>query len=410
MIHAAFISRNDDWILPHKLRVLSCFCDRVFVFLDRSPQSEAICRRFAKVDVRHWTPSRESFPMAVDGPMWDEGAMRQAVWDWATECNPKWVVLGDTDEIPAPSIMQFMAENEDSPVDCWLADWMNLVGDAGHVIGGNSRWSYQMDGSNKKGMIIRYRQGKEYRYRTGGLRHVRMEPSPLHEARSLTDDRCQVGPVPLVHYKWANWPRWDQMEESKLPTFNPWPPEDSTTLQLPRQFLWRWDADGYLANLQGSIAVVGNGPISGHADHIDSHDHVIRMNNFEIDGHSSNVGTRTTCWYVNCWDDLRPRPWTGDMLTGYVDAEQPARLSRWLGMYPHMHVPLGESWFDAARTIKRDSPSHGLTLLARLAHHGKRVNAYGFDGMRTGHYFDVGHKHDHTPEQAALKLLPVSFR
>src|SRR5690606_35236981 len=110
IVSALICGLSDHVWLPHRLRVASAVSDRVFVLLDRCPKGEEACRRFPKVSARQWTPTQESFPMARDGATWDEGAMRQAVWDWAVECNPQYVLLGDTDEVPSPHITQWLLE------------------------------------------------------------------------------------------------------------------------------------------------------------------------------------------------------------------------------------------------------------------------------------------------------------
>lgn len=406
MIVAAFICGPhgaDDWILPHKLRVLSSCCDRIFVLLDRSRESEAICRQFPKCVWRHYE-SRE-LPMRDDGPQWDEGAMRQMVWDWATQCRPDWVLLGDTDEIPGTGFGALPLCKGSGSVTCWYANWVNLCYDAGHAIGGpDSPWSFTAVGANKKGMLVRYDASREYSYRTLATRHVRLEPSPLHEFRTVYAPTHELGCVPLIHYRWANWWRWQQSEMAALPKYQPWPPQDATIIDVPRHWLWLWDADQFLRDLPEPIAVVGNGPCVGQGAEIDGHATVIRFNNWRT---SSDVGCRTDVWCVNCWDDVEPRPWTGKMVTIFTDGEQRDRLSRWLGMYPHMHVPLGPSWVDATRAIKPNKPSTGLVLLNRLRMHRKRFRAFGFDGMTTGHAWDPNHKHDHPPEVEALRTLGV---
>jgi len=406
MIVAAFISRDDDWILPHKLRVYSQFCDRVFVLLDRSPQSALICDRFAKVECRHYESA--DYPMGDDGPRWDEGAMRQAVWDWAVECGPSYVVLGDTDEIPTPAIAWWLLDGmgSDAGVQCWYADWVNLIHDAGHAIGGASAWSYQRTDNNKKGLVVKYDPAREYRYRLG-TRHVRMEPSPLSENSTRHDNEHRIGPVPLVHYRWANWSRWCASEMSGLPAYQPWPPADSKIVEVPLHMLWRWDADKLIESLPDDVAVVGNGPCFGKGEQIDSHKCVIRFNNWNTDGNESDIGSRTDVWCTNTWDDVAMRDWSGDMLTVTTHDEDAARSNRWLGAYPHMHAPK-VSWTDAARALKPIKPSTGLVLLHRLAQTNKRITAYGFDGLVGGHYGNPQHEHDHPQESRALASLGAS--
>lgn len=406
MIAATFICGThgaDDVYLPHKLRVLSALADRVCVVLDRSLESEAICRRFPKVEVRHVDSDAAALGMRHDGPTWSEGKLRQAAWDMAVESRPERVILGDADEIPAPAILELLQDR--AHADCVYADWVNLIGDPSRAIGGTrTSWSFQADGANKKGLIVRHVPGRVYRYRLDMTRHVRMEPSPLHQSKTIFDADHVLGPVPLLHYRWANWPRWQASEMATLPAYQPWPPPGSDIISVPREWLWRWDADDLLASLPGPIAVVGNGPCVGKGAEIDGAATVIRFNNWVTEGHESHVGGKTTLWVTNCWDDVAPRPWAGPMCTVYTDREQSGRVNRWLGSHPHMHVPQA-SWTDAARRFKPDHPTTGFVTLARLLHHGKRVSAYGFDGLNSGHYWNPDHRHNHRPEAQELEQL-----
>lgn len=394
----------DDCFLPHKLRVLSGFCDKICVVLDRSPQSETICQSFRKVEVRHVDSEAADIGVQHDGPTWSEGRLRQAAWDFAAESNPKYVVLGDSDEIPTPEMAWAMIDGLDESVDCWLCDWPNLIHDAGHAIGGDqSAWSYLAKGSNKKGAVVRYVKGRDYRYRDA-TRHVRIEPSPVNEGAAVFNATHRLAPFKLIHYRWAAWQRWRDSGMSRLPKYQPWPPDDAQIVPVPRAWLHLWDADNLINRLPESIAVVGNGPVHGMGAEIDAHECVIRFNNWRTKGHKQNVGSKTTVWCTNTWDDVHMRPWTGDMLTVTTDAEQYDRNSKWLGMYPHMHVPRW-SWTDGARDIKPENPSTGLVLLHRLATAGKRIDAYGFTGLSGGHYWNPEHVHDHGTESAAMAML-----
>lgn len=206
---AGFHCRNDDWILPHKLRVYSEFCDRIIVILDRSPQSEEICRRFPKVDFIHWTPTRAVPDRDEHGTVCcEEGAMRQAAWDRCAALNPKFVLLGDADEIPTPDIVDWLADPDPS-VDCWYFDLVNLWGSDRECIVGGNIYSHLRRDNNKRGAAIRFRPGREYRYRTDAICHVRLEPSPVSEHRAVFDATRRLVEMPkLVHYKWFDLERW----------------------------------------------------------------------------------------------------------------------------------------------------------------------------------------------------------
>ena len=85
--------------------------------------------------------------------------------------------------------------------------------------------------------------------------------------------------------------------------------------------------------------------------------------------------------------------------------EQPA-VGRWLERYSDMAVP-HESWIAEARALKGANPTTGLTLMVRMMRHGLKFTAFGFDGLRSGHYWDRDHVHtdSHGDELPALMEL-----
>lgn len=236
MIVHAFISRNDDWILAHHLAAYSEFCDRIICVLDDWPQSEAICRRFPKCEVHH-RPRQQDLPVCnSSGVLMEEGRLRQMAWDLAMAYRPTLIVTGDTDETPTPDIPGWLLSKPDPSVEVWYADWVNLFGGVTHAIGGNSRWSFQAASNNKKGLVIRPMPGKTYRYRDA-LQHVRMEPNPLGEADTIHDETHRLGPVKLIHYKWANWKRWQDHPLSRDERYGQLL-DHSELVPVPAS--WRW--------------------------------------------------------------------------------------------------------------------------------------------------------------------------
>lgn len=224
-------------MLPYHLAVYSTFCDRIIVLLDEWPQSEAICRSFPKCEVHHWKRRAKLPTHDEHGAIFEEGALRQRAWDLAMRWSPDLVVLGDTDEIPTPDIGGWLASNPDPSVEVWYADWVTLIGDAHHAIGGTrSPWSYQVPTNNKKGLIVRPIPGKQYRYRQG-LQHVRMEPSPLAEDRAVLDDAHRIGPVRLLHFHYADWTRWQSQPLSQTPKYRRLA-DDAEIVPVPP--MWHW--------------------------------------------------------------------------------------------------------------------------------------------------------------------------
>lgn len=412
MIVAGFHTRNDDWVLAAKLRALSSFCDRVVVLLDDSPQSESICRQFPKVEFFHWDRDPHLASDGPRGPLCQEGRLRARTWELCTRDNPEFVVLGDTDEIPSPDIVRFFDQKPHRAIDLWYTHLVNLYQGAGQYIAGSRNiWSPEHPGSNKRGMIVRHRPGKEYRYRMDALEHVRAEPSPLHEGRAVFTETHRLTDYPVdVHYKWAHWDRWNAEPQSKLVEFQGFD-AGVEAKRVSRDWLWMWDADAWIESLQEPVAVVGNGMIEGKGIAIDEHPTVLRMNNFVLDGYHEHVGRKTTAWITNLWTDIERRDWSGEVVSVFCDEDpdQSERLDLWLGMHPQIRVPR-KSWASVAKQwTGQKQPSTGTILLMRLLAAKKQVNAYGFDAMTTGHYWCHSHKHGgHGPEVRALLHLAAS--
>lgn len=158
-----------------------------------------------------------------------------------------------------------------------------------------------------------------------------------------------------------------------------------------------------LRSLAQPIAVVGNGAMRGMRDAIEAHRTIVRFNNFAA-GHESDVGHRCDVWCVNCHPNLRYREWAGPILSVVSRQDQPADTERWARRYPQT-VFAETSWIAAARAVKPTNPSTGLTLAHRLLLLNRRFACFGFDGLRSGHYWDASHRHTHPDELTALMKL-----
>jgi hypothetical protein len=141
-------------------------------------------------------------------------------FDACMKHGPDLMVFGDTDEAPTPDIAEFLIDGIDPAVDLYLADWVNLAYSLRTAIGGqNSRWSFQKRTNNKKGLILRVREGRHYRY-DRRLQHVRLEPSPAGEGSTIirTTDQLLTQPK-LLHYKYAAWMKWQANPQSKTKAY-----------------------------------------------------------------------------------------------------------------------------------------------------------------------------------------------
>jgi len=242
-IAAGFHVRDDDWILPRKLDALR-FCDRVVVLIDdRSPVAPTakICQAYPNVITRVHKNTQDLPDLGPDGPICEEGRMRQETWDLLAESNPDWVILGDADEIPTPDVVEFLADPPD--VDLVYLDVVQLYQSSRHYIGGpDCLWSHEHPGSNKKGALIHFdpavhRDGG-YRYDERMQRHCRLEPSPTHKARAVVNPRrIHVDQPKLIHWKWVNWDRWQGSFQAELPKYQRlW--EGMTLKNTPEDWLW----------------------------------------------------------------------------------------------------------------------------------------------------------------------------
>lgn len=168
------------------------------------------------------------------------------------------------------------------------------------------------------------------------------------------------------------------------------------------------DADELIQSLPQPIAVVGNGTIRSKHDAIEAHKTVIRFNDFADECYSKDVGHSFHVWCVTCCGNVKPRFLAPNVkaMTIATLKEQPKDIPRWLEMYPTMAVP-AESWIAESRALKGANPTTGLTLLLRLMKYGAKFTAFGFDGLRSGHYWDKDHQHtpSHFDELPALMEL-----
>jgi len=213
-IVAGFHIRDDAWILHRKLRSLA-FCDHVVVLSDRAPGDVlSICAEYPNVVVHQHTNTLGLPDLGPDGPLCEEGIMRQKTWDLMAEYHPDWVLLGDADETITPDIIPFLADGPTGNV--YYLDWVNLFKDKWHqIVGPHCIWSYEHKGSNKKGAIIRF-SAAAGGYNLGKYRHTRLEPNPISQKKHIEDDKHRWIQAPkLLHWKFTNWPRWDATLQSK---------------------------------------------------------------------------------------------------------------------------------------------------------------------------------------------------
>lgn len=242
-VAAGFHVRDDDWILGRKLEALSFFCERIVVLLDRCEEStRVICQSFSPIVEVHVHENTLGLPdLGNDGPICEEGIMRQEVWDLLARGDPEWILLGDADEIPTPDIVRFLENPPD--VDVVYLDWVQLYRTPlQHIAGPECIWSYEHPASAKKGALVRFDREKqksgEYRYDLKKFRHTRLEPSPVSPQRHVETLRHLLVKAPkLLHWKWVNWERWDGSYQAGLLKYRTY--WDGMILKpTPKEWLW----------------------------------------------------------------------------------------------------------------------------------------------------------------------------
>jgi hypothetical protein len=241
-IVAGFHTRNDEWILPLKLKTLSQFCDEIVVCLDR-PQDQVwdIIRKYPKAKAFEHKNTLGHPDFNNEGPLCEEGRMRQETFDRAIAHNPDFVILGDTDEIVTPDTPSFLASAlaQFPDVDVFKLPMINLYkGEDQYISGVNCIWSPEHKGSNKRGAIVRYRPEKKYVYEDK-FRHVPCEPrisgpdGVLHILRTH-----HVQNPKMLHYKFANWERWEKSYKAGMEKYRRYWEGLETSSTLTKWF-WR---------------------------------------------------------------------------------------------------------------------------------------------------------------------------
>ena len=141
-----------------------------------------------------------------------------------------------------------------------------------------------------------------------------------------------------------------------------------------------------LLSLRRPIAVVGNGlPDRPMGSLIDRYATVIRLNNFEIAGHEPMVGQRTSLRVTSGWHDIRHYDRHLELSPFTENAHESGHLTAYR---TDNAVPVLAARTDVHALLPGlPKPSTGLSLLALCSHLGIPVDAFGFDGFRTGHYW-----------------------
>lgn len=120
-IIAGLTSKDEDWIIDKTLNSLVQYCEKVIIYDDGSTDNtENICRSYDNVV---WMVREKHDPLVRE-----EAKQRLELINILDEYDPGYVLLLDADEIPTPSIVNFI-ENMDEDVSLWRSRMINLWGD-----------------------------------------------------------------------------------------------------------------------------------------------------------------------------------------------------------------------------------------------------------------------------------------
>ena len=156
-----------------------------------------------------------------------------------------------------------------------------------------------------------------------------------------------------------------------------------------------------------TIAVVGNGPSEigkGKGAEIGSHDIVIRINNYQIEGFEQDYGTKTDIWVKCSSDDIEhklrddniqliiyePDYLRHDLITGYLEAlyeskreidyfdfEDHVKLRTKLNLFPSTGLVLAEKLLTCCNVAKLDL--YGFSFLADCKNKNMKIHYYNTD-------------------------------
>lgn len=146
-------------------------------------------------------------------------------------------------------------------------------------------------------------------------------------------------------------------------------------------------AEALLLSLARPIAIVGNGmPARRFGPRIDGYASVLRLNNYVIDGFETLVGRRTDLRVTSGWSDIEVRAGVSELSPFRGDRPESAGL---VGYRQRGARPLALPDTDVGDLLPDvPKPSTGLALVALCSHLGIDVDVFGFDGFRSGHYWD----------------------
>jgi glycosyltransferase involved in cell wall biosynthesis len=195
---AGITTKNEDWIVLKTLSVLTQFCNKIIVYDDGSTdKTEEICRSFDKVV---WRVRHKHDPIQRE-----EAKQRLELINLLKDYKPDYALLLDADEIPTPSIVNFLS-NIDSSVNLWGTRMINLWNDETKyrcdsyttAFGTNVNWDPFSSNPWTKYPLMKFDKSIDYSYdlsvQKGGCSRYHPAPGNIADPVHKTDDFY------IIHY------------------------------------------------------------------------------------------------------------------------------------------------------------------------------------------------------------------
>ncbi len=157
------------------------------------------------------------------------------------------------------------------------------------------------------------------------------------------------------------------------------------------------------------VLLVGNGDIKNMGSIIDSYEYVIRFNDFQLDGHEENAGTKISALSLHCSDFSHKH--TKYLEKNYIKYSGSVPIFTTSPKYPNskddiIHIQSGTKLLDVSLPLMISPTfrlSSGGTLALNLSlFFNKEVHLVGFNFfLKSGHYYDK----DFTNEEFWKKIM-----
>jgi len=228
-IVACIPTKDTGWLLENSLKYILTFCDKIIISDDNSSDNtQEICLSYDNVIYQK---------RLKRNPGDRQGALqRQELLAEAYKHDPDYFFFLDADEVPSPSIIEWINGLKDRNVETnnlWTFPWVHLWGDENHYRvdsyvaknGANMHWDPFNNNTYRKGFFARNIPGFELKY---DITQHRVRPSnqPVNTPKPWVD--VKDDPV-IIHYgkisnyftsgqNWSDRAVWDQYEKNANPS------------------------------------------------------------------------------------------------------------------------------------------------------------------------------------------------